>query len=416
MSAFREQSLPGAAFVFREAVKRGYSAGDAAWCNLGQGQPQLGPIPGAPDRPTILALEESDCAYGPVGGTREMRQAVADHYNRLYRSGLRSQYSADNVAIAAGGRLALSRVLHALGTVRLGFQTPDYMSFDELIAHNLNRLVLVEVPTSQQNGFRPAADELLRVIEAAALDALIFSNPCNPTGQLLEGEALRRLVSGAYTSNCTLIIDEFYSHYIYAADGSLADSPVSAARYVGDVDRDPVVIVDGLTKNFRRPGWRLGWIVGPAETIEKTILSGTAIDGGPSMLVQRAALDVLAPAPADEETRAIRAVFAHKRNLLLDGLRKVGIRVPSAPRGTFYVWGDLSALPSPLKDADAFFYAALARKVVTVPGRFFDLDPAKRRTGGRVFTNWMRFSFGPDVASVTEGLERIAGVVASFRR
>ena len=119
MSAFREQPLPGPAFVLREASKRGYTGGDPSWCNLGQGQPQLGPIPGAPDRPAMLRLEDSDYAYGPVGGTHAMRQAIADHYNRLYRCGLRSQYSAENVAVSAGGRLALSRILSALGTVVL---------------------------------------------------------------------------------------------------------------------------------------------------------------------------------------------------------------------------------------------------------------------------------------------------------
>jgi aspartate/methionine/tyrosine aminotransferase len=415
MSAFREQSLPGATFVLREAVKRGYSAGDSRWCNLGQGQPQLGSLPGAPDRPSTLRLEESDCGYGPVGGTREMRQAVADHYNRLYRSGLRSQYSADNVAIASGGRPALSRVLHALGAVRLGFQTPDYMSFDALIAQNLGRLLPVAVPTPRLGGFRPEVDELLRVIEADVLDALILSNPCNPTGQLLEGDELSRLVGGAYTRNCTLIIDEFYSHYVYGADGSAADGPVSAARHVEDVNRGAVIIVDGLTKSFRRPGWRLAWIVGPAEMIEKAIVSGTAIDGGPSMLVQRASLEVLNPSRADQETAAIRAVFAQKRNLLLDGLCKIGVRVPSWPRGTFYVWGDLIGLPLSLRDADAFFYAALEEKVITMPGRFFEIDPTKRCMGSGTLTNWMRFSFGPDAECIAEGVGRLARMVTSSR-
>jgi aspartate/methionine/tyrosine aminotransferase len=73
-----------------------------------------------------MELERGDHAYGPIGGTDALRQAVADHYNRLFRRGHREKYSASNVAIASGGRLALSRLLAALNDVRIGYQTPDY--------------------------------------------------------------------------------------------------------------------------------------------------------------------------------------------------------------------------------------------------------------------------------------------------
>lgn len=414
MRAFRDQILPGAALVFAQAVKRGYTPGDPSWCNLGQGQPQTGPIPDAPDRCVRVPCEESDFGYGPVSGTPELRQAIADHYNRLYRQGCQSSYSAENVAVSGGGRLALSRIMSALGAVRLGFQTPDYMSFEQLMAQNLHKLKVLDVPTDPSEGFRLDVGRLLELIKSSELDAFLFSNPCNPTGQLLEGDELGRCVDGARRHDCTLLVDEFYSHYVYQPDGSPAENPVSAARYVNDVNVDPVVIVDGLTKNFRRPGWRLSWAVAPADIVEQIVLSGSTIDGGPSTIVQRMALDVLAAPAADQETRAVRSEFARKRAVMMAGLRKCGIRVPAEPRGTFYAWVDVSGLPAPLSDADAFFEAALDRKVITVPGRHFALNPHGHRPEGRALGAWARLSFGPEEACLREALGRLAEMAAGF--
>lgn len=109
------------------AAKLGFVNGHPDWCNLGQGQPEVGDIEGAPTRMDATQFQAIDHAYGPVAGTDALRQAVADHYNRLFRRAHRSRYSAANVAIAAGGRLALSRLLSTLSDgVRLGYQTPDY--------------------------------------------------------------------------------------------------------------------------------------------------------------------------------------------------------------------------------------------------------------------------------------------------
>lgn len=77
---------------------------------------------GAPARVTHIELEPTDHAYGPLGGTPELKAAIADHYNRLYRVGLPSQYTQHNVSVSSGGRLALSRIFAALDTGAVGYQ------------------------------------------------------------------------------------------------------------------------------------------------------------------------------------------------------------------------------------------------------------------------------------------------------
>src|ERR1041384_8166091 len=101
-AAVWQVAFMGVIRVNNEAGKVGYRMGDPEWCNLGQGQPEVGEMAGAPARYSTIEIAPSDHAYGPVEGVPELREAVAAHYNRLYRRG-KSQYSAENVAVAAGG-------------------------------------------------------------------------------------------------------------------------------------------------------------------------------------------------------------------------------------------------------------------------------------------------------------------------
>ncbi|MBA3488447.1 MAG: aminotransferase class I/II-fold pyridoxal phosphate-dependent enzyme, partial [Longispora sp.] len=197
-------------------------------------------------------------------------------------------------------------------------------------------------------------------------------------------------------------------------DFTAADGPVSAAVYVDDVDSDDVVIFDGLTKNFRYPGWRLGWAVGPRHTIATLEKVGIALDGGPSNIVQRAALLALDPAYADQETSATRRHFTHKRNLTVNALRDMGITAAAPTQGTCYVWGCLDELPGGLSDAATFFRAGLEYQVITVPGQFFDINPGRRRDR-ESYTSWIRFSFGPAPEALTEGLNRLAQMIEKYR-
>src|SRR6185295_3514409 len=143
-------------------------------------------------------------------------------------------------------------------------------------------------------------------------------------------------------------LDEFYSHYVYGMGGA---APMeSAARYVEDVDTDPVVIFDGLTKNWRYPGWRVTWTVGPREVIDAVASAGSFLDGGGSKPMQRAAVPLLSIEHARAETAAIQQTFARKRDIMLAGLAKVGVTVDCAPQGTFYVWGSVADLPPGLND------------------------------------------------------------------
>jgi aspartate/methionine/tyrosine aminotransferase len=420
--ALREVPFMGVIWVVHEASKLGFVNGHPDWCNLGQGQPEVGPMAGAPPRIERVTIRPEDHAYGPLGGIPELKQRIADHYNRLFQRGggrngarARKPYGPENVAVAQGGRLALSRAIAALGAVNVGYPLPDYTAYEDMLGLHLGRVNPMPLRTRAADGFSVSSALLERAVDELGLSAFLFSNPCNPTGAVVQGRELERIVELARSRRLTLLLDEFYSHFVYTSAGRPAKGPVSAAAYVADPERDPVVIVDGLTKSFRYPGWRVGWCLGPSEMVETIARVASAMDGGPSRIAQRAAIDALEPKQADQETTALREVFAKKRNVMLERLTKLGVEFPLAPLGTFYCFGSLAKLRPPFDDAMHFFREALKRKVLTVPGEFFDVNPGKRRRAASPYRNWMRFSFGPPLENVELGLSRLESMVKSAR-
>jgi N-succinyldiaminopimelate aminotransferase len=409
--AFRKVPKTGVIFVMTEAARHGYRAEDPEWTNFGQGQPDTGLLEGAPPRRDSIDIHLDDHEYAPVAGLWELREAVADHYNRMYRVGKASQYSAENVCISGGGRAGLTRVAAALGTINLGHFLPDYTAYEELLG--LFRLFSsIPILLDPQREYAFDVEELEQEILGRGLGALLLSNPCNPTGKLIGGDELASWVRLCRELDCALILDEFYSHYIYNG----APSTATAASYVEDVDVDPVVIVNGLTKSWRYPGWRVSWTLGPSHVIERLSSAGSFLDGGASRPLQRAAVPLLDVEHSRAEIAAIQSSFGAKRDLLVERLRAMGVRIERPPDGSFYVWGDVSGLPEGMNTGMAFFRSCLEHQIICVPGEFFDVNPGQRRAGRPSrFRNHVRFSFGPPRESLERGLQRLASMISEAR-
>src|SRR4030095_3601690 len=131
-----------------------------------------------------------------------------------------------------------ARAVAALGHINLGHFLPDYTAYEELL-DIFKLFTAIPILLDPANGYHFGVDELRREIAGRGLSALLLSNPCNPTGKVIQGAELEAWVNTARELQCSLLIDEFYSHYIWSGgDGDM----VSAARYVQDVESDPVVL------------------------------------------------------------------------------------------------------------------------------------------------------------------------------
>jgi aspartate/methionine/tyrosine aminotransferase len=258
--------------------------------------------------------------------------------------------------------------------------------------------------------------------------AILMSNPVNPTGQSIEGERLAKYVETARRQQCALIMDEFYSHYYYdgdavdPADGGVDDNSnwpktVSSASYIEDVNSDPILIVNGLTKNWRCPGFRVCWIVAPKHIINMVGSAGSFLDGGANAPLQHLALPLMDLDFIRRDAWALQRHFREKRDYLLKHLAEMGITVKWKPNATFYVWADISSLPPPLDDCLVFLEECTKHKVIVVPGVFFDINPrGVRNVRMSKCISMVRFSYGPPRENLVRGMKAIREIIEEWKQ
>jgi len=214
-----------------------------------------------------------------------------------------------------------------------------------------------------------------------------------------------------------LVLDEFYSWYIYHENEQDVGKPVSSAAYVDDVNDDSVVIIDGLTKNWRLPGWRVCWVIGPKNLITALSQSGSYLDGGANHPLQLAAIPLLDPEHVAKERLALQKHFKAKRDHVLERLEKLGLKVEIPPVSTFYIWLNLDDLPQPLNNGLTFFEELLKEHTIVIPGIFFDINPNHRRN---LFHSpchhFVRLSFGPPLADLDKGLDAIGKMLRRAKK
>ncbi|RBR19455.1 uncharacterized protein FIESC28_05610 [Fusarium coffeatum] len=407
------RSSTGVIWCTERASEYGYLDDPDAWANLGQGAPEVeDDIEGCFPRPDTINVSMAGREYGPTAGIKPLREAVAKLYNEAHRQGKESQYTWENVAIVPGGRAGLIRIAAVLGNSYLSFFLPDYTAYNEMLSLFKN-FAAIPVPLSEEDGYHIHPDKIAEEI-ARGTSVILTSNPRNPTGRVIVNPELAE-IQDLCRDRATFISDEFYSGYYYADNCS--GSTISAAENVEDVNEDDVLIIDGLTKRFRLPGWRIAWILGPKEYINAIGSCGSYLDGGASHPFQEAAIPMLEPELVRNEMIHLQSHFREKRDFVVRRLREMGFVIKYVPDSTFYLWLNLEGLPDSIADGLNFFQACLEEKVIVVPGIFFDLNPSRRRD---LFDSpchhFVRLSYGPRMDILKMGMDAIERVVTKHRK
>ncbi|THH19479.1 hypothetical protein EW146_g1708 [Bondarzewia mesenterica] len=409
----------GVIYCSDRAMANGFNyASSHEWANLGQGAPEVGPIPGATERPTNVQYPLDALEYAPTTGIKTLREAVANLYNHTYRQGKASQYTYENVCIVPGGRSGLSRVAAVIGDVYCSYQVPDYTAYDQVLSA-FRRLVPVPTALEPENYYRLDIKQTKKDIRTQGLAVLIASNPRNPTGQVIEGHDLKELVSLSRDNSTTLILDEFYSWYIYHEKERDLGKSVSSAEYIEDVNTDSVVIIDGLTKvSFSVTSLSpLHLMTVILTELASPGLARSFLDGGANHPLQLAAVPLLDPEHVKKEKLALQRHFKHKRDHVLKRLHTLGLDVEIPPTSTFYIWLNLEKLPPPINNGLTFFEELLKEKTIVIPGIFFDINPAHRRN---LFSSpchhFVRLSFGPPIEDLDKGLDAIGRVLRKAKK
>lgn len=412
-----KQLSTGVLWCTERATEYGFDPEDHEWANMGQGAPEHGDtIPGSFPRPKLIPIPDVSKEYAPTAGIKPLREAVAHYYNTAYRQSKKSKYTWKNVCIVPGGRAGLTRIASIISDCYLSFFLPDYTAYAEMLSLFKN-FSPIPVPLNELDNYQMHLDLVKRELMRGVL-AILTLNPRNPTGRAMSRDQLHQLHK-ICREKCLLIMDEFYTHYNY--DDGCTGLLVSLAEMVDDVNHDPVLILDGLTKAFRLPGWRICWIVGPEEYIRNLLSSGSFLDGGSNAPFQYAAVDFLEPSLVRAEMKALQCHFKMKRDYIVQRLTKMGFpfdqgrNSTKTPNLTFYLWLNLAHLPQKLSNCLGFFHECLHEKVIVVPGFFFLINPQNLlRIDDIIWYNYVRISYGPEFDQVVKGMDGIERILHRF--
>ena len=336
------------------------------------GEPSLGASAAAIDA-AHHALDHERMTYWI---SQSLRERIARHYRDEYGLGV----DPDCVLLTAGasaGLIAVFTAMFAAGD-RVGLLRPGYPAYRNSL-RALGREP-VEIDCGPETGYRLTAERLLAT--GQPLHGLVLASPNNPTGAMLSREQLAEVAAVCRARGTRLISDEIYHSITY----------VGRAACALEIDPDTIV-VNSFSKLFRMTGWRLGWLVAPADCVPR--LSAHLINFflTPPSISQFAALRAFDDLP---ELRAAVGTYAHNRARLLEELPKLGLTRMAEPDGAFYLYLDIAHLTN---DSLAFCVRMLEETgIAAAPGIDFDTEQ-----GGHC----LRLSFAISSDLVERAIERL---------
>ncbi|MCU1476846.1 MAG: aspartate aminotransferase [Subtercola sp.] len=304
------------------------------------GRPIISYAAGEPDFATpdfiveaavVAARDPKNHRYTPAAGLPELREAIAA--KTLRDSGLEVQ--ASQVIVTNGGKQAVYQAFQTLldpGDEVL-VPTPFWTTYPEAIA--LADGVPVEVFAGSDQGYLVTVEQL-EAARTPHTKVLLFVSPSNPTGAVYSPEQTAAIGEWAEANDLWVITDEIYQNLTY--DGVRAISIVEAVPALAD----RTILVNGVAKTYAMTGWRVGWMVGPADAVKGAANLQSHLSSNVSNVSQRAALAALTgPQTAVEE---MRQAFDRRRKNIVAGLNQIsGILTPT-PEGAFYVYPDVTGL------------------------------------------------------------------------
>jgi aspartate/methionine/tyrosine aminotransferase len=367
------------------------------------GRPVIGFGAGEPDFPTpahVVAAAEAACGdprnhrYTPAAGLPELRAAVAEKTAR--DSGY--QVAPSQVLITNGGKQA---VYQAFATIvdpgdEVLLPAPYWTTYPESIALAGGSSVIV--PTDESTGYL-ASVEALEAARTPRTKALLFCSPSNPTGAVYPAEQVAAIGRWAVEHGIWLITDEIYEHLLYdgVAQSSLPTLVPEAA--------DTTIVLNGVAKTYAMTGWRVGWLIGPADVVKAATNMQSHVTSNVCNVAQWAALAAVS-GPLDA-VYEMRSAFDRRRMAMVTALNAMpGVSCPT-PQGAFYTYPSVRGLlgtqlrgqqvDSSMRVADLLLEHA---EVAVVPGEAFGTP------------GYLRLSCALGDDDLAEGMRRMGALLA----
>ncbi|MBJ7306872.1 MAG: pyridoxal phosphate-dependent aminotransferase [Acidimicrobiia bacterium] len=367
------------------------------------GEPVIGFGAGEPDFPTPAHVVEAAVGaardpknhrYTPAAGLPELKDAIAAKTLRDSKVVV----SPSQVLVTNGGKHAVYNTFEALlnpGDEVL-LPAPYWTTYPEPIA--LAGGVSVVLPSDAESGFRVTVEQL----EAARTDktkALVFVSPSNPTGAVYPPEEVRAIGEWALKHGIWVITDEIYEHLTF--DDNVFTSILAEVPGLADT----CVIINGVAKTYAMTGWRVGWMIGPADLIKAATNLQSHSTSNVANVSQRAAIAAIEGGL--ECVEEMREAFARRAILIHGLLNDIPGVTCMVPQGAFYAFPSMEGLfgrnfggVTPTTTSELCEVILDQAKVALVPGEAFDAP------------GYVRISFAVSDADIVEGIGRIAELVA----
>ncbi len=352
--ATRIKTLPPYLFAAIDEMKQQAIARGVDIINLGIGDPDL-PTP----TPIIESLKKAAAdpkhhQYPSYEGMLSFRKAVADWYTRRFRVTLDPT---SEVLTLIGSKEGIGHIPLAFidpGDIVL-VPSPGYpvypvgTSFAGGVSHIM--------PLTNQNGFLPDLNAIPKDVAQKA-KLMFLNSPNNPTSVIASKDYFKRVVEFAQANQIIVCHDAAYSEIFYDGKRPASFLEVDGAKDVG-------IEFHSLSKTYNMTGWRIGFAVGNKQVLAGLGKVKSNLDSGCFQAIQEAGITALSL--DDHVTDSLRKIYQERRDVLVPGLKKLGLEVDPPP-AAFYVW-----VTVPKGYTSASFTAHVLEKagIVTTPGNGF---------------------------------------------
>ncbi|WP_328361640.1 pyridoxal phosphate-dependent aminotransferase [Mycobacterium sp. NBC_00419] len=363
--------------VWLAAAERQRTHGDLV--NLSAGQPKAG-APEPVRAAAMAALQANQLGYTVALGIPELREAIAGSYADRYGIDV----SLDDVVLttgSSGGFLLAFLACFDVGD-RVAIASPGYPCYRNILS--ALGCEVVEIACGPETRFQPTAQMLAEL--DPPVQGVIVASPANPTGTVIDPSELAAIATWCDQTGVRLISDEVYHGLVYPG------APPTSCAW--QTSRNAIV-ANSFSKYFAMTGWRLGWLLVPAELRRAVDCLTGNFTICPPVLPQYAAVAAFTP-EAIAEAQGHLNQYALNRETLLSGLRQIGITRLAPTDGAFYVYADVSDFTS---DSLRFCEKLLADTGLAIaPGVDFDT------VSGNSF---VRLSFAGPATDIDEALRRL---------
>lgn len=275
------------------------------------------------------AIDGDSGTYLSGRGSEELVNAFI---KRMAEKGL--NYKPSEVAAAVGGKQALFHILMAAlndGDEVL-IPAPYWTSYPDMVTLLGGKPVFLNCPSAQNYKLKP--EQIAKAITPKT-KLFMFNNPSNPTGMVYSRDEIRALGDELEKHDIWIISDDIYDRMIF--DGETFHHLL----HTNPTLRDRVLCVQSISKNYGMPGWRVGMVAGPEGFIQQLLtLNSNSITNINNISMAAAAAAFGGEQAFSDDSMA---VFAQKRDVVMQSLAKIPNLSCPVPKGAFYAFPDVSA-------------------------------------------------------------------------